>query len=109
MAESWDKWNGYLNGSIVTSGESIIDRWNIGAESTWRDVEELALHDPTIRQAVVLAQRGDFTRHEALIRLVVGLSVARQKQFQAAIDAMNIAPRAPWIATADMGKVPDGR
>ena len=34
---------------------------------TWEDVEEAALHDAVLHQAVTLVERGDLTREEAMI------------------------------------------
>jgi len=50
---------------------------------TWEDIQRAALTDPFLHQAVTMVRRGAWTREEALMRLVLTLSVERQRLLDA--------------------------
>jgi len=56
---------------------------------TWADVEQLARDYPTARHAVVMVQRGDWTREQALIMLAFAFASAYQQMFAAEIERLN--------------------
>jgi len=60
---------------------------------TWQDIERLALHHPAARVAVTLADRGDYTREQALIALVYTLTQSHSALFRAELDRRL---REPW-------------
>jgi hypothetical protein len=64
---------------------------------TWKDVEEAALFEPVLHQAVTLVQRGDLTREEALIAAVLGLVEIKETQQKRIIELMNTRMYAPII------------
>ena len=59
---------------------------------TWADIERLSLHYPAAHQAVVLIERGDLTREQALISLVFALADAFQKLFSAEVARLRLLP-----------------
>lgn len=53
---------------------------------SWEDVVRLSHHFPAARHAVILAERGELTREQALIALTFALANAFSKLFQEAVD-----------------------
>lgn len=64
---------------------------------TWADIERMALHYPACHGAVVMVQRGEWTREEALVRLVFAFAIAWQGLFSAEIERLLREPRAPFV------------
>jgi len=64
---------------------------------TWKDVEEAALFEPVLHQAVTLVRRGDLTREEALIAAVLGLVEIKETQQKRILELMNTRMYAPII------------
>lgn len=58
-------------------------------KKTWRDIEEAALNEPILYQAVTLVQRGDFTQMEALIAVTLGLVEMKKQQHEQIMDLLN--------------------
>lgn len=64
---------------------------------TWRDIEERALFDPLLHQAVSLVRRGDLTQEQALITAVLGLSQMVEDQRARLIEELQRKPFSPVI------------
>lgn len=64
---------------------------------TWAAVIRLSYHDPVVRLAVTLAERGDFTREQALIAALFALYNVRARMFQAEVDRRNTEVPADFI------------
>jgi len=58
----------------------------------WADIERLGLHYPAAYHAVVMVQRGDWTREQALIALAYALADAYQKIFKAEVERRRLDP-----------------
>ena len=56
---------------------------------TWDDMLRLAYVDPAARQAVVMAERGDWTREQALIVLAFASYDQRRTQHHETVDRLN--------------------
>lgn len=55
---------------------------------TWEDVERLARHYPSVHNMLVMAERGDLTREQALVALVYWFAASFSRQFKRETDAM---------------------
>ena len=80
---------------------------------TWKDIERAAIgmpwddtkpHDltliygePLLYRAVVAAGRGEMTREEALIQVVLALVQVKNEQMKMILDYVAITPRAPFV------------
>lgn len=56
----------------------------------WEDIERLSLHYPQAQQAVAMVQRGDWTREEAMVRLVYAFASAFQQLFQQEVERRSL-------------------
>lgn len=64
---------------------------------TWTDIEERALFDPLLHQAVTLVRMGDLTKEEALIQVALGLSAMVEDQRTRLIEDLQRKPFSPVI------------
>ncbi len=81
--------------------------------STWRDIEEAAtqrdafgwpLTSPArtmVHHTIVLVQRGDLTREEALCSLALALLESHESIFAQLVEARSIQSQAPIIITRE--------
>ena len=53
---------------------------------TWEDIERLAQHYPQAYHCVVMVERGDWTREQALIVLVYSLAHSFSSMFRAEVE-----------------------
>ena len=63
---------------------------------TWADIQRAALTDPFLYRAVILVDRGDLTREEALIQVALALSVVRaqmHEQIVTLLEHSTVPPR----------------
>lgn len=52
----------------------------------WQDIEALALHYPVVHTCVALADRGDWTREQALIAMTHALATAFGELFRQEVE-----------------------
>ncbi len=64
---------------------------------TWTDIEERALFDPLLHQAVTLVERGDVTREEALIAVALAFSQMVEGQRKRLVEELARKPFSPVI------------
>ena len=63
---------------------------------TWRDVEIAALHDPALLLAVRHVARGDCTREEALIAVVLWFADRLREQREHQLEMLKAARPEEW-------------
>ena len=64
---------------------------------TWADIERLALHYQVVRHAVILVERGEWTREQALIMVVFALADSFSRLFKAEVDRRMNEPTRPFV------------
>jgi hypothetical protein len=64
---------------------------------TWTDIEERALFDPLLHQAVTLVQMGELTKEEALIQVALGFSQMVEDQRTRLVEELRRKPFSPVI------------
>lgn len=68
---------------------------------TWADIETLSLHYPQAHAAVAMVERGEWTKEEALVRLVYGFASAFQQLFQQELERRRMEPPRPFVIPRD--------
>lgn len=63
---------------------------------TWEDIMRIARNEPVLYQAVILVERGDLTREQALMAACVSLAKARNGLMRQHIDLVNRTPMPPF-------------
>jgi len=64
---------------------------------TWTDIERLSLNYPAARHALVMVERGDWTREQALIALVYALADSFSRLFTAEVERRSRELPAPFV------------
>jgi hypothetical protein len=60
--------------------------------ATWERLHELARVDVTVRTFMILAERGELTREQALVCLVFGFYEMTRRHYENAVDLLNTRP-----------------
>lgn len=58
---------------------------------------EVAKHDPTVRTAMVLVERGELSREEALVSMVLALYASKAAIWKQHIDLVDVTPMSPFV------------
>jgi len=59
---------------------------------TWEDIQRLSRHYPAAHHAIMLVQRGEWSREQALIALVYALADSFARLFKAEVDRKLVEP-----------------
>lgn len=71
-------------------GESWLD-------SLWRDLEQRAVNDALVYRALTLVRLGEYTREEAIARMITGLLDDRAQRYLEDLEALRNAPARPIV------------